>query len=70
MSFLSKHLVGEGTIFILLNKNIEERKAPMDFLFHSELNGGGLIVKVFEEEIQLIFAMRLDDICVIYKSLP
>ena len=40
MSIFSKYLVGEGTIIILRDENIKEGKSTVDFLFHSELNGG------------------------------
>lgn len=39
MSFLSRNLMGEGTITILRNKNIKEWKASINFLLLSELNG-------------------------------
>ena len=51
MCFLPKHVVGEGTITILRNKNIKEREATINFLFLSELNGRGLIVEMIKEEI-------------------
>ena len=70
MSLFSKYLVGDGTINILRDENIKEGKSIVDFLFHSELNGGGLFIKMTEEEIQLIMTMRPNDTSVIYKSLP
>lgn len=69
VSFLPKHLVGEGTINILRNKNIKEREPTIDLLFHGEFNGKGLIVEILEE-IQLLLGMRLNDISVIQKCLP
>ena len=36
MSFLAKHLAGEGTILILRDKNIKEREATIDLLFLKE----------------------------------
>jgi len=51
MSLLSKYLVGKGTIHILRDENIQEWKKTIDFLFHSEFNGGGLIIEMTEENI-------------------
>lgn len=70
MCFLPKHLVGEVTVNILRNKNIKEREETINFLFHGELNGCRLTVEMMEEEIQLLLAMRLDDISVIHKYFP
>ena len=70
MRFLSKNVVGEGTITILRNKNIKEREATINFLLFSELNGRGLPVKMIKEEIKLILAMRPNDIGVIHIPFP
>ena len=70
MCLLSKHLVGEGTVTILRNKNIKEREAPIDFLFFSELNGRRLTVEMIEEAIQFLLAMRPNDIGVIHIPFP
>ena len=70
MRFLPKNLVAEGTITILRNKNIEEWKATIDLLLHSELNGRGLIIEMIEEEIQFFLAVRPDNIGVIHISSP
>lgn len=68
MSFLSKYLVRKGTIPILRDENIQERKTAIDFLFHSEFNGGALVIEMTEEKIQLNMTMRPNHTCVIYKS--
>jgi len=60
MNFLLKHLVGERTVILLWNENIKEGHAPINFLLHSKLYGGGLIVEMLEELIQLFLAMIRD----------
>ena len=68
-SFLLKNLVRKGTILILRDENIQERKISIDFQFHSEFDGDGLVIEMPEEKIQLIKTMRPNDTCVIYKYL-
>ena len=70
VGFLPKNLIGERIVIILRNENIEEGQAPVNFLLHSELYGGGLIVEMIEEKIQLSLAMGPYDTRVIHKSLP
>ena len=51
MRILSKNLVREGTILILQDENMQERKTSIDFLFHREFNGGRLVIEMTEEKI-------------------
>ena len=62
--------MGERAVYILRNKNIQEREATIDLLFHGELNGRGLTVEMIEEAIEFLLAMGLDDISVIHISSP
>jgi len=51
MSFPPKYLVGERTIILLRNKDVEERQGTVKFILHSKFYGVRLIIKMLEKEI-------------------
>ena len=70
MHLLSKHLMRKGTILLLRDENIQERKETIDLFLHLEFDGGGLVIEMTEEMIQLIRTMRPHNTSVINKSFP
>ena len=60
----------ERTIFIPINKDIQKGQTTIIFEFHGELNEVRLIIKMLEEKVQFLLAMRPNHTCVINELFP